>query len=268
MGVLNVTPDSFSDGGRFIDCDAAIAHGLSLWREGADLIDVGGESTRPGAPEVSAAEEVARVVPVVAALASAGVTVSIDTSKAVVAAAAVEVGAAVINDVSALTDPAMAPIAAESGCGVVLMHMQGTPRTMQADPRYGDVVVEVRDHLLRRVDHAVSAGIPTGRICLDPGIGFGKTLEHNLAILDRLDEFRTLGFPIVLGTSRKRFIGTVLNIAEPRDRVEGSAATVALGIQRGARIVRVHDVDYMTKVARMTDVIVRSSTKEQSPNHK
>ena len=258
MGVLNVTPDSFSDGGRFLARDAAIAHGLSLWQQGADIVDVGGESTRPGAPDVTADEEAARVVPVVAALVAAGARVSIDTSKAVVASAAVEVGAVVINDVTALADPAMASVAAESGCGVVLMHMQGTPRTMQADPRYDDVVAEVRDHLLRRVDLAVAAGIPASRICLDPGIGFGKNLSHNLDLLGSgVAALVDLGRPVVVGASRKSFLEKVLGPIPAAERDTATAAAHTLAIASGAAAIRVHNVVEGLRSARIADAIVR-----------
>jgi len=260
MGVLNVTPDSFSDGGRFLDRDAAIAHGLALWQEGADLIDVGGESTRPGAPEVGAAEEAVRVVPVVASLVAAGVTVSIDTSKAAVAAAAVEVGAAVINDVTALGDPRMAAVAADSGSGVVLMHMQGSPRTMQTDPRYRDVVTEVRDHLLRRVDLAVAAGISAGRICLDPGIGFGKNLGHNLDLIrSGVPELVATGHPVLIGVSRKSFLERILGPIPPHERDTASAAAQVLAIAGGATAIRVHSVVEGLRSARVADAIVRAT---------
>jgi len=260
MGVLNVTPDSFSDGGRFLARDAAIAHGLSLWQQGADIVDVGGESTRPGAPDVTADEEAARVVPVVAALVAAGARVSIDTSKAVVASAAVEVGAVVINDVTALADPAMASVAAESGCGVVLMHMQGTPRTMQADPRYDDVVAEVRDHLLRRVDLAVAAGIPASRICLDPGIGFGKTLAHNLELIRvGVPALAAAGHPLLIGVSRKSFLEKILGPIAPQDRDTASVAAQVLAIAGGATAIRVHSVVEGLRSARVADAIVRTT---------
>ncbi|MGH9169119.1 MAG: dihydropteroate synthase, partial [Acidimicrobiia bacterium] len=228
MGVLNVTPDSFSDGGRFVDRARAVEHGVRLWEEGADLVDVGGESTRPGAAEVSAEEERTRVVPVVGELAERGMVVSIDTSKPQVAEAALRVGAQVVNDISALGDPAMAGLVAESGAGLVLMHMQGTPRTMQADPRYQDVVAEVREFLVARAARAEQAGIDPARICLDPGIGFGKLLEHNLALLAHLGALVETGYPVLVGTSRKSFLGQILDGLPPEEREEGTAATLAL----------------------------------------
>ena len=260
MGVLNVTPDSFSDGGRFLDRRAAVAHGLELWHQGADLVDVGGESTRPGAPEVGAREEAARVVPVVSALTDAGVMVSVDTSKAVVAAAAVEAGAAVINDVTALADPAMAAVAADSRCGVVLMHMQGSPRTMQTDPRYHDVVAEVRDLLLQRVERAIAAGVAGTRICLDPGIGFGKNLDHNLALLGRgIAALAATGHPILVGASRKSFLEKILGPIPPLERDTATAAAHALAIAGGAAAIRVHSVVEGLRSARVADAIVRAT---------
>ncbi|MDX6583744.1 MAG: dihydropteroate synthase [Solirubrobacterales bacterium] len=245
MGVVNVTPDSFSDGGLYLDTAAAIAHGRELAAEGADLLDIGGESTRPGAEAVSAAVELERVAPVVEALAGAGgpgVGVSIDTSKAAVAAAALDLGAAIVNDVTAFRgDPEMAALCGERDCEVVLMHMQGSPRTMQEDPRYADVVDDVRAFLAERVAVAVEAGIDEGRIWVDPGIGFGKTLDHNLELLRRLGELRELGRPIVIGTSRKRFLGAITG-REVGDRLGGTLASNALALAAGADVFRVHEV--------------------------
>jgi dihydropteroate synthase len=244
MGILNVTPDSFSDGGRFTDLARAVEHGLSMEREGASIIDVGGESTRPGADPVSEEAERARVVPVIEGLRAAGLraTISIDTSKASVAADALDAGAGLVNDVSALrADPAMARLVAERGVACVLMHMRGEPRTMQRDPRYADVVGEVRTFLQERLEAALEAGIAEDRIWLDPGIGFGKTAEHNLALLRELPRLVELGRPIVIGTSRKSFLGTLTG----RDFAGLAAATVAtsvLAYERGARLFRVHDV--------------------------
>jgi dihydropteroate synthase len=244
MGVVNVTPDSFSDGGLYLDPEAAIAHGRELLGEGADILDVGGESTRPGAAEVVVEEELRRVLPVVAGLAGEA-TVSVDTMKAAVAAAALAAGAAIVNDVTALRgDPEMATVCAEGGATVILMHMVGTPRTMQDDPRYGDVVVEVRDFLAERLEAAVAAGIAEERIWLDPGIGFGKTAEHNLELLRRLGELGELGRPLVVGTSRKSFIGRV-DGSGPRDRVGGTVASSLLAAGAGADVLRVHDVAAM-----------------------
>ncbi len=242
MGVVNVTPDSFSDGGEWLDAAAAIAHGLELIAEGADILDVGGESTRPGAEPVTEAEELRRVVPVLEGLAGAGARLSIDTSKAAVAAAALDAGATIVNDVTALRgDPAMAVVVAERGCDVCLMHMLGEPRTMQHDPTYVDVVDDVKAFLAQRLAFAVAQGIAEERVWLDPGIGFGKTIDHNLELLRRLDEIVALGRPLVVGTSRKSFLGTITG-REPRDRVAGTIATNVLALARGATVFRVHDV--------------------------
>ena len=242
MGVLNVTPDSFSDGGAFLDAVAAIDQGRALVADGADLVDVGGESTRPGAPPVSEAEELRRVGPVVAALAADGATVSIDTSKAGVARAALDAGATYVNDVTAFRgDPDMAGLVAERGVRCCLMHMRGEPRTMQEDPRYDDVVDDVKAFLSDRLAAAVAAGIPEDHVDLDPGIGFGKTIDHNLELLRRLDEIVALGRPVVIGTSRKSFLGRLTG-RDASDRLAGSIATNVLALERGARIFRVHDV--------------------------
>ncbi len=259
MGVLNVTPDSFSDGGLFAGHDAAVAHARAMAAQGADIIDIGGESTRPGAEPLGEEEELGRIIPVIErTVRETSTPVSIDTYKAGVARKALAAGASIVNDISGLRfSPDMARIVADHGAVVVLMHIKGTPRDMQVDPVYDDVICEIMDYLEESASIALKAGISRDHILVDPGIGFGKTVQHNLEILSRLDELKALGFPIVIGTSRKRFIGTVLNIPEPKDRVEGTAATVALAIERGAHIVRVHDVGYMTKVARMTDAIVR-----------
>jgi dihydropteroate synthase len=214
MGIVNVTPDSFSDGGRHASAEAALAHGLELVRQGADLLDVGGESTRPGAAEVPPQQELERILPVVEALAArAGVPVSVDTSKAEVARQCLQRGARVVNDVTALGDPDMAAVVRDAGAGVVLMHMQGTPATMQQGPRYGDVVRDIARFFRERLDRAAAAGIAPGQVVLDPGIGFGKTAEHNLELLARLDEFQALGRPLCLGVSRKGFLGKVLGRA-------------------------------------------------------
>jgi dihydropteroate synthase len=243
MGVVNVTPDSFSDGGEWLDPDAAIAHGRALVAQGAAILDIGGESTRPGAEPVGEAEELRRVVPVLDGLAGAGARLSIDTSKAAVAAAALDAGASIVNDVTALRgDPGMAPLVAERGCDVCLMHMLGEPRTMQRDPRYADVVADVRAFLAARLAFAIGAGIAEERVWLDPGIGFGKTIDHNLELLARLDEIVALGHPVVVGTSRKSFLGTIAGGREPGDRVAGTIATNVIALTRGARIFRVHDV--------------------------
>jgi dihydropteroate synthase len=238
MGILNVTPDSFSDGGRFLDPAAAIAAAEAM---GADIVDVGGESTRPGAAEVPAEDEIARVRPVIAAL--SGHRVSIDTRKAAVAAAALSAGAAIVNDVSALThDPALAGLVAASGVPVILMHAQGAPATMQDDPRYEDVLTDIFHGLEARIAAAEAAGIPRSRIAVDPGIGFGKTVAHNLTLIRGLTLFHGLGCPVLLGTSRKRFIGTVGGEPVPDRRLPGSLATALAGAAQGAQILRVHDV--------------------------
>jgi dihydropteroate synthase len=256
MGVVNVTPDSFSDGGLYLDHEAAVAHGLALVAEGADVVDVGGESTRPGADPVPDAEEVRRVVPVVEAL-SAHVRVSIDTRKASVAEAAVAAGATLVNDVSA----SLHEVAAAGGVGWVAMHMQGDPRTMQRDPRYDDVVDDVGTFLQGRAEAAVAAGVE--EVWLDPGIGFGKTVTHNLALLARLDELVARGYPVLVGTSRKRFLGELLARADgldggagsvpPEDRIEGSVATAVWSWTAGARMVRAHDVAATVAAARRTE---------------
>jgi dihydropteroate synthase len=242
MGVVNVTPDSFSDGGEWLDPDAAIAHGRVLVAQGAAILDIGGESTRPGAEPVTAVEELRRVLPVLEGLAGAGARLSIDTSKAAVAAAALDAGATFVNDVTALRgDPAMAALVAERGCGVCLMHMLGEPRTMQRDPRYDDVVDDVKAFLAQRLELAVAAGIAEERVWLDPGIGFGKTVDHNLELLARLDELVALGRPVVVGTSRKSFLGVITGRAAG-ERVPATIATNVLALARGARVFRVHDV--------------------------
>ena len=258
MGVVNVTPDSFSDGGRFFDVTEAIAHGRRLAALGADVVDVGGESTRPGAPPVSAEDELGRVIPVVRALADDGVVVSADTAKAEVAAEAVAAGAEIVNDVSALSDPAMPAVVAETGAGLVLMHMKGTPATMQDDPQYGDVTAEVRDTLLERAAFAESSGIDRARICLDPGIGFGKSIDHNLALLRGLKVLTSTGYPILVGTSRKSFIGKLAGLSNPADRDAATAGTTALAVAAEVFCVRVHDVPGNLQSARVADAIVRS----------
>ena len=242
MGVVNVTPDSFSDGGLWLDPDKAIAHGRQLLDEGAGILDVGGESTRPGAEPVTAEEEIRRTEPVVRALAESGATISIDTTKAEVAKRAIEAGATYVNDVSAFRfDPSLADVVAESGAQCCLMHMRGEPRTMQDDPQYDDVVSEVKRHLEERLTEAVRRGIQEDKIHLDPGIGFGKTLDHNLELLRRLDEIVALGRPVVIGTSRKSFLGRLTG-REVHDRVAATVATNVLAYEKGARIFRVHDV--------------------------
>jgi dihydropteroate synthase len=255
MGVVNVTPDSFSDGGLFLDAEAAIAHGRELAAQGAEILDVGGESTRPGAEEVSVEEELARVGPVVAGLVGAA-AVSIDTSKAVVAEAALDAGASIVNDVTALRhDPEVGALCAERGVGLVLMHMQGDPRTMQANPTYDDVVDDVKAFLAERLQVAVDAGVAAKRIWLDPGIGFGKTLEHNLELLRRLGELRELGRPLVVGASRKSFIGKIDGSAVG-DRLGGSVASSVIAAIEGAEVLRVHDVAETAQAVAVANAIL------------
>jgi dihydropteroate synthase len=243
MGVVNVTPDSFSDGGLFLESDAAVAHGEQLAGEGADILDIGGESTRPGSEGVSEEEELRRVMPVVERLAAAGRRVSIDTAKAGVARAALDAGAAIVNDVTAFRrSPEMAGLVAERGVDCVLMHMLGEPRTMQEDPRYDDVVSEVKAFLEERLASAVGEGVAEERVWLDPGIGFGKTVEHNLELLRRLDEIVAIGRPVVIGTSRKSFLGKLTGGRGEGERLPGTIATNVIALERGARVFRVHDV--------------------------
>jgi dihydropteroate synthase len=260
MGILNVTPDSFSDGGKYLTADAAIARAESLAEEGADLIDVGGESTRPGSDPVPEDEQIRRVVPVLRKLAHRlPITFSIDTTRSEVASAAIDAGAHIVNDISAGRDDAdMFFVLARAQKPVILMHMLGRPKTMQQSPRYQDVVAEVAGFLNERLIDAGIHGIDPARILLDPGIGFGKTTDHNLRLLQRLRELTVLGRPIVIGTSRKRFIGQVTGDDEPQDRLSGTAATVAWSIANGAGVVRVHDVGPMRRVVRMIDAIQRS----------
>lgn len=257
MGVVNVTPDSFSDGGRWFGADAAVAHGLALVAAGADLLDVGGESTRPGAGAVAAADEVERVLPVVRRLVSeAGVPVSVDTAKAFVAGAAIDAGASIVNDVTAGRDPEMFGVVAARGVGYVAMHMRGEPRTMQEDPFYDDVVREVSDFLAERLAAAVAAGIPRSAIAVDPGIGFGKTTAHNLALLAHLDHFvGRFDVPVMLGTSRKRFLGEISDSPEPIARDDATLATTVWAAELGVSVVRVHDVAGAARVRSLLDAV-------------
>jgi len=256
MGVVNVTPDSFSDGGLYLDPEAAIAHGRELAGAGAAILDVGGESTRPGAEGVPAEEELRRVVPVIRGLRDLECQISVDTSKASVAEAALGAGAEIVNDVTALRgDSAMAALCAERGATVVLMHMRGDPRTMQDDPRYDDVVAAVRDFLAERLEAAVAAGIAAERIWLDPGIGFGKTAAHNMELLRRLGELRELGRPLVVGTSRKSFIGRVDGSAAG-ERLGGTIASSVLAAAEGADVLRVHDVAEMRQALAVATAIL------------
>jgi dihydropteroate synthase len=255
MGILNVTPDSFSDGGRFNSVAPAIAHALEMARAGADLVDIGGESTRPGATPVEPAEQLGRVLPVIEGIRREGLetVLSIDTRSAEVAEAALEGGASLVNDVSAgRHDPMMLAMAGRRRAGLILMHMRGEPQTMQASPVYGDVTAEVAAFLHERLEAAVDAGVHLGRILLDPGIGFGKTDAHDLQLLREIDRLEGLGRPLVIGVSRKRIIGTITGHAKAADRVFGTAAAVGWSVARGAAIVRVHDVAAMRDVVRMT----------------
>jgi dihydropteroate synthase len=243
MGVVNVTPDSFSDGGLWLDARRAIQHGHEMAGEGAGILDVGGESTRPGSDRVTEEEELGRVVPVVEGLRGAGARISIDTMKVAVAAAALDAGADYVNDVSAFrTEPDLAGLVADRRVDCCLMHMLGEPKTMQKDPRYGDVVSEVRAFLEERMEFAIREGVKEERIQVDPGIGFGKTVDHNLELLRRLDEIVAIGRPVVVGTSRKSFLGRLTGQDRAADRVEGTLATNVLALERGATVFRVHDV--------------------------
>lgn len=254
MGVVNVTPDSFSDGGLYLDPGAAVAHGEELLAAGAEILDVGGESTRPGAEPVDAGEELRRVLPVVEGL--AGATISVDTSKATVAAAALGAGATIVNDVTALRgDPEMAALCAERGAAVVLMHMLGRPRTMQENPVYDDVVDAVKAFLAERIEFALGAGIAEERVWVDPGIGFGKTADHNFELLRRLGEFGELGRPLVIGTSRKSFIGRMDGSAA-RERLGGTIASTVFAAAAGADVLRVHDVAEVRQALTVADAVL------------
>ena len=256
MGVLNVTPDSFSDGGQFMDTDKAIEHGLKMAAEGVAIIDIGAESTRPGAEPVSIDEQIRRVVPVIEALCKKiNVPISIDTNKNEVAQAALEAGAAIINDITALSNERMGKLAAEQQVPVILMHMQGTPATMQIEPKYEDVVGEVLQFLLERAQRAEKFGTPKERIFIDPGIGFGKTLEHNLKLLSNIYKFVETDYRVLVGTSRKSFLGKITGKEKPSDRIFGTAASVALCVAKGVSIVRVHDIAEMNDVVKVVHAI-------------
>jgi dihydropteroate synthase len=259
MGILNVTPDSFSDGGRYATVEDAVRHATQMVRDGADIVDVGGESTRPGSEPVPVDEELRRVVPVIQRLADGpgDVTISVDTRRAEVAEAALDTGATIVNDVSAAADPAMLDVVRRREAAIVLMHMRGEPKTMQRAPAYDDVVGEVREFLRLRIEAAIGAGIDPERIAIDPGIGFGKELEHNLELMRRIDALLDLGRPVLVGPSRKRFIGAILDLPEDR-RVEGTIGAVAWMVARGAHAVRVHDVLEVTRAVRVLDAIARA----------
>jgi dihydropteroate synthase len=261
MGIVNVTPDSFSDGGLFLDAAAAIEHGKALAAEGAAILDIGGESTRPGAEPVDADEELRRVIPVIEALADTGAQISIDTTKAAVAKRAIDAGASIVNDVSALRfDPELAAVTAEAGAGCVLMHMLGEPRTMQNDPRYDDVVSDVKGFLEERLAFAVEQGIAEENVWLDPGIGFGKTVDHNLELIERLDEIVAIGRPVVFGASRKSFLGKLTGRLVD-ERLAGTIAVNIIAYERGARIFRVHDVAPAVDALKVAAATVRRQWK-------
>jgi dihydropteroate synthase len=260
MGIVNVTPDSFSDGGELLDPEAATKRALGMVLDGADILDIGGESTRPGSAEVPADVELERVMPVIERLREeTEVPLSIDTRKVEVAVEALTAGATIVNDVSAGADPGMFDAVRASGAGMVLMHMRGEPGTMQAQPHYDDVVAEVHEFLRQRADAAVRAGIDRDRLCIDPGVGFGKALEHNLLLLRDVRVLLDLGLPVLVGPSRKRFLGTILG-TEVGDRLEGTAAAVAWLAAMGVHVVRVHDVKEMARVARVIDAISKAGT--------
>jgi len=259
MGIVNVTPDSFSDGGALLTSDDAVRHGARLIDEGADVLDVGGESTRPGAAAIDAPEELRRVIPVIEGLTEMQQTtpVSIDTRKPEVARAALDAGARIVNDTTAGRDAAMLETVEASGAGMVLMHMLGEPATMQDDPRYDDVVAEVTEFLRERIEAAVFAGIPEERICIDPGIGFGKNVDHNLALLRAVPALRPLGAAVMIGASRKRFIGVLTGSENAADRLEGSLAVAVLAASLGADLVRVHDVAATVRALQVADAVIR-----------
>jgi dihydropteroate synthase len=257
MGIVNVTPDSFSDGGLFLDAEAAIAHGRRLVGEGAAILDIGGESTRPGAEPVGADEEIRRVIPVIEAFSEQDVQISIDTTKAAVAKRALEAGATIVNDVAAFRfDPELAGVTADAGATCVLMHMLGEPRTMQDDPRYEEVVSDVKAFLEERLAYAIGEGVPEERIWLDPGIGFGKTLDHNLELIARLDEIVAIGRPVVFGASRKSFLGKLTG-RQVDERLAGTIASNIIAYERGARVFRVHDVAPAVDALKLATATVR-----------
>jgi dihydropteroate synthase len=262
VGILNVTPDSFSDGGNFLDPEAAAEHAASLLDEGAGIIDVGGESTRPGSDPVSQEEEVRRVVPVIERIivARPEAVISVDTYRSATAAAALSAGAGIVNDVTALRgDPRMISVVAEAQCPVILMHMQGEPKTMQSEPRYTDVVREVKDFLRSRAEQAVATGVSQENVIVDPGIGFGKSLDHNLALLRDLGAIVDLGFPVLVGASRKKFIGSITGVQATTERVFGTVATTVLAYERGASLFRVHDVRANSEALAVAEAVIHAS---------
>ena len=262
VGILNVTPDSFSDGGDFLDPEAAAEHAATMLDEGAEILDVGGESTRPGSDPVSQQEEIRRVVSVLERILSVRpeAVISVDTYRAGTATAALEAGASLVNDVTAFRgDPRMASVIQEAACPVILMHMQGEPKTMQKEPHYGDVVGEVRDFLAERGEYAVAAGVRPENVIVDPGIGFGKNLEHNLDLLRNLDAIVDLGFPVLIGASRKSFIEKITGVQEARDRVSGTVATTVLAYERGATFFRVHDVRANREALAVAEAVLHTS---------
>jgi dihydropteroate synthase len=262
VGILNITPDSFSDGGDFLDPEAAARHAVAMLDEGAGILDLGGESTRPGSDPVSQEEELGRVIPVIERILAVcpEAVISVDTYRADTATAALEAGARIINDVTALCgDPSIASVVEKAACPVILMHMQGEPKTMQNEPHYDDVVREVKDFLAQRAEHAISAGVRPENIILDPGIGFGKNLEHNLALLRNLDAIVDLGFPVLVGASRKRFIGDISGVQEARERVFGTVAATVLAYERGASYFRVHDVRANREALAVAEAVLRAS---------
>ncbi len=266
MGVINITPDSFSDGGRYFDKDKALERGLQLVEEGSDIIDIGGESTRPGSEPISPEEEIGRVVPLITALRKRTDTlISIDTTKSEVAQAALDAGADIINDISALRfDPRMAPLVAEEDVPVILMHMKGTPKTMQVNPTYEDVLLEVKAFLEESIDKAQASGIKKEKIIIDPGIGFGKRLKDNLVLINNLHMLEELERPILIGVSRKSFIGSILD-SPPEERLEGTIASAVLSVIHGAHILRIHDVSSVKKAVRVAEAIMREDVSHQTP---
>jgi dihydropteroate synthase len=262
VGILNVTPDSFSDGGDFLDQEAAAEHAVAMLDEGAGILDLGGESTRPGSDPISPEEEIRRVVPVLEEILARrpDAVISIDTYRAGTATAALQAGARLVNDVTALRgDPGMASVVEEAACPVILMHMQGEPKTMQKEPHYDDVVHEVRDFLAQRAEYAAAAGIRPENIIVDPGIGFGKNLEHNLALLRNLDAIVNLGFPVLVGASRKRFIGSITGVQEAKERIFGTVATTVLAYEKGATLFRVHDVRANREALAVAESVLHAS---------